>query len=133
MAKLTGRLCLIKKATTTIAGGRTVGMTVNGSPIDVQDQTDEGFVTMLAGILTGRSIELTIDGYEEDNVLRDIATDTTATSSFLTDITFEFPNGDALSGSWVLSAYSETGAYEDAQTFTASFTSDGQWTFTGAV
>lgn len=132
MAKLTGRLCLIKKNAVTIAGGRTVSVTVNGSPIDVQDQGDSGFVTHLAGILTGRSLELSIEGYEEDNVLRDIAMSTTATDSFLTDITFEFPDGDEISGSFVLSGYSETGVYEDAQTFSGSFTSNGTWTYTAA-
>jgi len=132
MAKLTGRLCLIKKNAVTIAGGRTVSITVNGSPIDVQDQSDSGFVTHLAGILTGRSLELSIEGYEEDNVLRDIAMSTTASNSFLTDITFEFPDGDEISGSFVLSGYSETGAYEDAQTFSGSFTSNGTWTYTAA-
>lgn len=132
MAKTTGRLCLIKKNAVTIAGGRTVGITVNGAPIDVQDQGDEGFVTHLSGILTGRSLEITIDGYEEDQVIRDIATDGNAASSFLTDLSFEFPNGDTITGNFTLTSYGETGAYEDAQTFTAGFTSDGQWTFTGA-
>lgn len=133
MAKTAGRLCVIKKAATTIGGGRTVGITVNGSPINVEDQGDLGFQTMLADVLTGRSIELSIDGYEEDQVIRDIAMATTATGHFMTDITFEYPNGDTISGDFVLASYSETGAYEDGQTFTATFSSDGQWTYTPAV
>ena len=133
MAKTAGRLCVIKKATTTIGGGRTVGITVNGSPINVEDQGDSGFQTLLADTITGRSIELTIDGYEEDQVIRDIAFAATATGKFMTDITFEFPNGDEISGDFFLASYSETGAYEDGQTFTASFTSDGAWTYTPAV
>ena len=133
MVKTAGRLCVIKKAATTIAGGRTVGMTVNGAPINVEDQSDLGFQTLLAGVITGRSIELTIDGYEDGQVLRDIALATTSTGQFMTDITFEFPNGDAISGDFFLASYSETGAYEDGQTFTASFSSDAAWTYTPTV
>lgn len=133
MAKTAGRLCVIKKNNVTIGGGRTVSITVNGSAIDVQDQGDNGFQTFLSGVITGRSIELTIDGYEEDQVIRDIAMASTATGQFLTDITFEFPNGDEISGDFFLSNYSETGAYEDGQTFTATFSSDGTWTYTPSV
>lgn len=132
MAKASGRLCVIKKNTTTIAGGRTVGMSVAGTPIDVQDQGDSGFNTYLSGILTGQSIELTIEGYEEDQVLRDLSVGA-ASGKFLTDLTFEFPNGDEISGNFVMSAYSETGAYDDGQTFNATFMSDGAWTYTPAV
>lgn len=133
MVKSAGRLCVIKKNNVTIGGGRTIGVTVNGSAIDIQDQGDEGFQTFLAGVMTGRSLGFSIDGYEEDQVLRDIAMSTDATDSFLTDLTFVYPNGDVISGDFVLSGYSETGAYEDGQTFTASFTSDGAWTYTPAA
>lgn len=133
MAKQTGRLCVIKKNNVTIAGGRTVGLTVNGSPINVEDQGDAGFATYLSGILTGRSLELTIEGYEEDQVFRDLALAATSTGQFLTDITFEFPNGDAISGDFVLTAYTETGAYEDGQTFSTTLSSDAAWTYTQAV
>lgn len=133
MAKTAGRLCLIKKNDTPIGGIRTAGMTVNGSPIDVTDQGDSGFQTFLADILTGRSIQLTGDGYEEDQVIRDVAMASAATGHFMTDITFEFPNGDEISGDFVLTGYSETGAYQDGQTFTCTFSSDGAWTYTQAV
>lgn len=133
MAKTAGRLCVIKKNAVTIGGIRTAGMTVNGSPIDVTDQTDEGFQTFLAGILTARSIQLTGDGYEEDQVIRDVAMSPTATGHFMTDLTFEFPNGDEISGNFVLTGYSETGAYQDGQTFTCTFSSDAAWTYTQAA
>ncbi|MGB0855291.1 MAG: hypothetical protein ACPGSI_18480 [Pikeienuella sp.] len=131
MAKAAGRLCVIKKATTTIGGGRTVGVTVNGSPINVEDQGDSGVATYLSGVMTGQSIELNIDGYEEDQVLRDLALGATS-GKFLTDLTFEFPGGDEISGDFVMTAYSETGAFEDGQTFTATFGSDAAWTYTQA-
>lgn len=131
MSKSAGRLCVIKKNATTIAGGRTVGFKVNGSPVDVQDQGDSGFQTLLGGVITGQSIELSIEGYEEDQVLRDIALGS-ASGRFLTDITLESPNGDEISGDFFLSEYEETGEYEDGLMFTAAFTSDGAWTYTQA-
>ena len=133
MVKTAGRLCVIKKNDVTIGGGRNVSITVNGSPINVEDQDDSGFQTLLDGIITGRSIELSIDGYEEDQVIRDIALATTTASHFLDDLSFVFPGGDAVTGDFFLATYSETGAYEDGQTFTATFTSDGAWTYTPAV
>lgn len=132
MAKTAGRLCVIKKATATIAGGRTVGVTVNGSPIDVTDQGDLGFQTMLGDVLTGRSLGLTIDGYEEDSILRDIAMAADPAGHFMTDLTFVYPNGDIISGAFVMTGYSESGAYQDGQTFNATFTSNAAWTFTAA-
>ncbi len=60
MAKTAGRLCVIQKNSTTIGGGRTVGVAVNGSPINIEDQGDEGWANFLSGVLTGQSVELTI-------------------------------------------------------------------------
>ncbi len=132
MAKTAGRNCVIKKNGTTIGGGRTVGFTVNGSPVDIQDQGDNGFQTLLSGVVTGQSIELTIEGYEEDQVLRNISLGA-ASGRFLSDITLESPNGAEISGNFFLSTYSENGDFEDGLKFSASFTSDGEWTFTEAV
>ncbi len=133
MAKQNGALFVLKKNSVVIGGGRTVNMTVNGTPINTTDQNDAGIAEYLAGVLTGRSLEFSVDGQEEDQVLRDIALDSDAASMFLDDLTFTFGNGDVISGDFVMTAYTETGAYEDAQTYTATFASDGAWTFTGAA
>ena len=132
MAKQDGADFLLKKASTTIAGGRTTTFTVNGSAVDVQDQEDDGVQTFLAGKITGQSLEITFEGYEEDKVLRGAALGP-KTGRFLDDITLEFPNGDSIACDWFLSAYSETGAYEDGQTFSATLQSDGAWTYTEAA
>lgn len=130
MAKQNGALFVMKKATTTIGGGRTVSMTVNGTPINTTDQGDEGFDKFLAGVLTGRSLQFTVDGQEEDGVLRAIALASDASGAFMDDLTFEFASGTEISGSFVMTGYSETGAYQDAQTFNATFSSDGEWVVT---
>lgn len=132
MAKSAGNLCLIKKNAVTIAGGRTVGLSVGGSPITITDQLDDGFQKLLAGAITGKALEFTIEGLEDGQVLRDIALGA-ATGRFMTDITFHFPNGDNISGPVFMSAYTEGGPYEDAQTFSATFMTDGEYTFAQAI
>lgn len=128
-----GRDMLVKKNNVAIAGGRTTGFSVDGTAIDVSTQGDSGFKTYLAGVMTDRSISLTIEGVETDQVLRDAALANDPSARFMSDLTFEAPNGDELSGNWILSAYSETGAYQDAVTFSATITSNGAWTFAGAA
>lgn len=126
-----GRDFLIKKATVTIAGGKTTTMKVNGSPINVENQTDSGVQKLLDGVITGQSIELSFEGYEEGNVLRDLALGPAA-DRFLDDITLSFSDGDALACDFFLSEYEETGEMEDGVTFTATFMSNGAHTHTKA-
>lgn len=133
MPKSAGRLCVLTKNSVVIAGGRTVGVTWNGAPIDVTDQGDSGMQTFLDNVLSSDTLELTIDGMEEDQVLRDLAMDTTNAAKFMSDLTFTYPNGDVISGDFIMTSYSETGAYEDAQTFTATFVRNGAHTYTPAV
>lgn len=132
MAANAGRKGIIDKAGVPIAGARTTGMTVNGSPIDITDQNDNGFLTVLDGILTDRSIVLTIDGIEDGNVLRDLSLGAD-TDVFLDDITYTFSDGDTLTADFVMSGYNEGNPYKEATTFSATFTTTGTWTHTKAV
>lgn len=134
MTKTAGRLFLLKIGGTAVAGLRNVSLSVNGTPINVTDQGDSGVQSLLSGELTGQSLEITGDGIEEDQVLRDLSLGA-ASGKFLTNMTLDFPaqtgvSSDEISGNFAMTAYSETGAYEDAVTFTTTFTSNGAWTFT---
>lgn len=133
MPKQNGALCFIKKNSVTIGGGRTIGLTINGSAVDVQDQNDEGFQDFLDGKIIGRSIELSIDGYTDDTVLRDVASATTAAGKFMDDISLVFPNGDNYTGTFFLASYAENGPYEDGVTMTATFQSSGKWVYAKGV
>ena len=126
-----GRDYLIKKNGTTIAGITAVNMTVNGAPVSNEDQTDKGFAAYLPCIMVDRSLEFGAEGVLLGDVLHDIALDTADVSpSFLADVTFEAPNGDVISGDFVMSGYTEGAPFKEAMTFTCTFTSDGAWTFT---
>lgn len=131
MAKAAGRLFYIKKNGTDIAGLRNVSISGGGSPIDVTDQGDSGYNTFLSNVMTGMALEISGSGIEEDQVFHDAWYGGVSTR-FMTDITVEFPNGDTISGNVVMTSYSETGPYDDAQTFDVTIMTNGTWTFTPA-
>lgn len=129
MAANVGRNLKLKTGSTVIAGVRTKGVSINGEPIDVTTDDDAGYRTLLAE--AGQmALDISVDGITKDNELRAaMASDTTLT---LTGASLEYPNGDTITGTFLLVSLEETGAYNDAVTFTASLQSSGQWTYTAA-
>ena len=132
MAKVAGRNALVKKNGTVIGGVRVSNITLDAQPIDITDNDSDGLQELLSGDVARRSLGFSVEGLEEDQVLRDVAMSPTA-ELLLTDMTFTFANGDVISGSFFMSNYTEGNPYEDSATFTASFTSSGAWTWTPAV
>ena len=124
MAATIGRSYLIKKAGTDLAGVRTKSLSINHEPVDITTDDEAGFRTLL-GAVGESSFELSVDGVTKDSVLFDVAT--SSATKLLTDITIEHPNG-TISGDLYLASYEETGAYNDAITFSATFQSSGEWT-----
>lgn len=128
MAANLGRNLLLKTSTTVIAGVRTKGVSVNKEPVDVTTDDDSGYRTLLseAGQV---SLDLSLDGITKDDELR--ASILGGTTMTLADVTLEYPNGDVLSFTEVmLTSLEESGAYNDAITFTATLQSSGEWTYT---
>ncbi len=119
-----GRSYLIKKADTALAGVRTKSLSINHEPVDVTTDDENGFRTLLSEVGES-SFELTVDGVTKDSTLFDAAT--ASASKLLTDVTIDHPNG-VISGDVYLASYEETGAYNDAITFSATFQSSGEWT-----
>lgn len=119
-----GRSYTIKKNDTAIAGVRTKSLSINHEPVDITTDDEDGFRTLLAEVGES-SFELSVDGVTKDSVLFDAATGTG--SKLLTDITIDHPNG-VITGDVYLASYEETGAYNDAITFSATFQSSGTWT-----
>jgi len=130
MAKTAGRDYLIKKNDVTIAGVRVVGMTWAGQPIDVTDQGDDGITTYLGSEFANETLEISVEGVEDGDVLADLAFGTTSSARHLTDITIDRPNGDTVSGTFIMTNYAETGNYQEATTFTASLVRSGIHTLT---
>lgn len=132
MAKSAGRNSVLRKDGTAIAGARVSGVTMDAAPIDITDNDSNGLTELMSGEVSTRQLAFSVEGVEEDQVLRDIAFDPTA-NLLLTDITFLFDNGDSLAGSFFMSNYAENNPYEEATTFTAQFSSSGAWTWTPAA
>lgn len=129
MTAKSGRGLKIKKGVTVIAGVRTKTVTMNGSPVDVTTDDENGYRTYLAE--AGEiGIDWTVEGMTKDSVLRAAAL--TNTTLELTDITIEYPNGDTLSGNVFMSSFEESGTYNDAVTFSATLQSSGEMTYTAA-
>lgn len=132
MAKTAGRDCTVRQGATTIAGGRTTGITCNGEPIDVTDQGDSGVQNFLSNVLASDTCEITIDGLEEDSILHDLAFSGVQSDKFISDLGFFFANGDSVVGGFVMTNYTTTGEYQEATKFNATFVRNGAHTFTQA-
>lgn len=129
MAKVRGRIQLLKIATVAVAGVRTLSLSVDNTPIDVSDADSAGYQQLLPQVST-KVLTITVAGVETDAVLRDLALHA-VTSPLVTDMTLEFASADAsknvLAGDFFLTNYKEDADYKDAVVFSATFTSSGTW------
>lgn len=136
MAGAIGRTLLLKKGGTKLAGLRTKSWSFNGEPIDKTNDDDAGFRSLLSDAGT-KSLDISFDGIAEDELIQDLVL--SGGSLMLTDITLEWPlrSGDttpaSLSGNFFLTSFEESGAYNDAVTFSGSLQSSEGWTYTAAA
>ena len=130
MANKSGRTMLVKKGATTLASVRSKSVTWNGTPVDVTTDDDAGATTYLADEFASTSLEMSVEGLTDDDVLHDIAFGVGNSAKHLSDITLVTSSGDTISGTFILTNYAETGAYEDAITFTATLIRSGIHTVT---
>jgi len=130
MAKSAGRDFVVKKNTTAIASVRTKSVTWNGTPIDCTNDDDDGATTYLSDVFANTSLEISVEGLTDDDVLSDLAFSATDSDKFMSDITLERANGDAISGDFILTNYVENGQYQEATTFTATLVRNAAHTWT---
>lgn len=126
MAGYAGRDIDFEWNSAAILGVREKGITLNGEPINVTSDEDNGWQLLLANISAEDSVEISLSGVIKDERLR---TDWFArTRTRTAEITY--PTGSVLTGTFMLSSYSESGPYNDATTFEATLMSSGAVTFT---
>ena len=130
MANSKGRAFLVKKNSTTIASVRSKSVTWQGQPIDTTNDDDDGDTSYLADEFANTSLEITVEGLTDDDVLSDIAFSTDHSDKHLSDLTLTKANGDVISGNFIMTNYSETGSYEGANEFSATFVRNGTHTWT---
>jgi len=130
MAKAAGRLAVLKKAGTALAGVKVTKISWSGESIDVTDKDSDGVLTVLDKVKR-QQVTLEVTGIYTSPTLRDIAF-TIATSKLLNDLTFTFSDAltaaDTITGNFFFNSYDEDNPEDDATQFTASFTSSGAWT-----
>jgi len=130
MAKTAGRDFVVKKNSTAIAAVRTKSVTWNGTPIDITNDDDAGATTYLSDAFASTTLEISVEGLTDDDVLSDLAFSTTDSDKFLSDLTLERANGDVISGNFILTNYVENGQYQEATTFTATLVRNAAHTWT---
>lgn len=130
MAKAPGRNAKVYKNAILIGGVRVTNISIDSTPIDVTDNDSEGLQELLPES-SMRVLSFDVEGVYKDPVLRDIALDPAA-SQLLTDMTFKLSDAlaavDTIGGSFFMLNYKEGNDYKEAATFSASFTSSGEWT-----
>jgi predicted secreted protein len=110
MARSASRDFLVKKNGTTLASITAKSVAWNGTVIDVTADDDNGFTTALADVFANTTMEISGSGYTDDDVLSGVAFTTSESDKHLSDITLERPNGDVISGNFILTSYTENGS-----------------------
>lgn len=129
MARATGRELIVKRGGTTIAAVVSKTVTINNEAIDVSTDDDGGYRVLLeaSGM---RSIDISVEGVREDDVLLTVAAASNPT--LLTADTIQFPTGATITGSFRFNTYEESGETTGRVNFTASLQSSGTFTFNAA-
>jgi len=106
---------------------REKSLTIDGSPIDITTDGDDGKRTLLEA--SGQEqIDISVSGVIKDKTLRRIAHGASGTTR-INPMTITYEDGDAIEGDFRLNNYVETAPYNDAMTFTATLQSTGAWVY----
>lgn len=111
----------------TILGVREKGVAINGEPVNVTSDEDDGWRKLLSEP-GEKMLDLSISGVTKSNVLK---TDWFANNR-IRAVVLTYPNGDVIAGDFFLANFTDTGPYNDATTFEAELQSTGEFTFTAA-
>lgn len=128
MAYNVGRKLVVKRGGTKIASVRTKTMTINNEAIDITDDDDSGYRTLLEDPAQ-KQIDLSVEGLTSDDVLIDKAANGT---SLIELYTLELPSGATITGDFRFNNLEIGAEYNAAVTFTAEIQSTGSYTFTAA-
>lgn len=130
MPAASGRELTLTWDSVALAGVRTRGFSVTNDYIDVTTDDEDGWRTLLAtpGL---RSVEATVSGITKDQVLLAEVMKANITGEPLS-IGLPTTTG-TLAGTFVVSSYEETGEYDGAAEFSATFMSAGEVTYTAGT
>jgi predicted secreted protein len=133
MAEYVGRDAVLRLNGSIVMCFRTLGMNVNGEPIDISDGCSNGY-RELSRTTGQKSIDLAVEGIAKTSFLRSLVL--SGDSLYLDDAVLEFPpieggsEGASISMDVVLADYAENLTADDVTTFSTNLQSSGAWTFT---
>lgn len=111
-----------------IDGVREKSLTLNGEQANVSSDEDDGVRHLLAED-DEFSVDFELSGVTKSNVLRAAKLN----GAIQETLVITYPNGDEITGTFNLGAYSEGQPYNDATTFSATLHSTGDVTFTAGA
>lgn len=127
MAAAAGRNLIVKRAGVQVAGVKSKTVTLNGEPIDITNDDDDGWRALLDAVAV-QGVELAVEGVVKSDLFRAAY----FAGTFIDDMELEYPDGGIIAGDFHMANYEETGATEDAIVFSCSFISTGVVTYTAA-
>lgn len=128
-----GRAIQVKRGSSPalITGVRTKSISISGSSIDVTNDDDAG-IRKLMDMPGEVAVSISISGITKEATLRDEAL--LATDRVLpTEFTLPGATPGKFAGDFFLASYTETGEYQGAGTFEATFESAGTVTYTAPI
>lgn len=122
MAAKLGRKLLLEWGGEEIPGVREKGVNRNGEPVDVSSDDDAGWRKLLTEAGQNQ-IDISVSGVTKSHALAaDWHAGTRTKTLELTDTV----SGAVITGEFYLASYNETGVYNGAVTFEATFQSSGE-------
>lgn len=133
MAGFNGRKQIIKWDAVTLVGVRSKGFTIANEHVDVTNDDDNGWRTLLAqpGL---RSVEVTVAGITSSEVLiAEMMTASIDSEPLEAILPTSLTTPGKLAGNFFCSSFEQTGEHDGSVEFTATFMSSGVVTYTASV
>lgn len=127
MSAASGRALIIRRNSVKIAAVVSKTISINNEPIDITNDDDVGFRTLLEASGT-RSIDISIEGVHKDDVLLNAAG--AASPTLIEDCEIEFQSGLIIAGDFRFNSYESSGESANRIQFSATMQSTGAWTVT---
>jgi len=133
MSGFNGRDLTIDWNSTTLVGVRTRGVTNSNEMVDVTNDDDSGWRTLLAtpGV---KAVEVTVGGISSDEVLlAEFYNASTTGETLKVDLPSSLSNPGNISGTFHLASFEITGEHDGAVEFSSTFNSSGAVTYTASA
>tara|TARA_R100001198_G_C5237577_1_gene215248 strand:- start:499 stop:903 length:405 start_codon:yes stop_codon:yes gene_type:complete len=133
MSGFNGRDLTIDWDSTTLVGVRTRGVTNSNEMVDVTNDDDSGWRTLLAtpGV---KAVEVTVGGISSDEVLlAEFYNASTSGETLKVDLPSSLNNPGNITGTFHLASFEITGEHDGAVEFSSTFNSSGAVTYTASA